>query len=116
MKQIASLKCPVGKVFGKGDINEQKEFLNSRQPRMIIGTPGRLHRMHTEKGISFTTPSGSGSSKSGMLLVIDMKRNEKSFNVLDMPSVNTDFFKLFRETELQSQIIQGRVKVLFAWQ
>mmetsp|Transcript_19598 Transcript_19598/g.25411 ORF Transcript_19598/g.25411 Transcript_19598/m.25411 type:complete len:207 (+) Transcript_19598:107-727(+) len=88
-RSLSSLRCPCLKLFAKHmKVKEQVALLDSREVVIVVGTPNRIFKLAEQKSLLFDETS---------LVVVDMHKDKKEYDVLTMPGVSQDFFTLFRQ-------------------
>lgn len=86
-KLSSNTKFRVGKLFAKHmKIQDQITSLKTHYP-IVIGTPHRLSKL---------VELGALSLKETRMILIDMKRDLKSYNITTTPNVKEDFFQFLR--------------------
>eukprot|EP01038_Epipyxis_sp_PR26KG_P009612 gene9612-12944_t len=90
MKSLAKeIKFPIVKLFAKHlKLQEQMDILSKSYYPIAIGTPNRLVKLVEFGAITF---------KYTKLLIIDIKKDVKNFNILTMNSVNQDLKELMHK-------------------
>ncbi|CAN0358569.1 unnamed protein product [Ectocarpus sp. 12 AP-2014] len=82
MKHLTAFRCQVVKLFAKHlKIEEQKVMLRKGCFPLGVGTPGRMRALAT---------AGSLRLDSSALVILDLEKNVKGRNVLDMEGVSGD--------------------------
>lgn len=86
------INIKIAKLFSKHiKINEQMEMLNKTHYNIAIGTPNRVKKL---------LDLGSLSLKATKIVLIDMKKDIKMFNILTLKEVKYDFYQLLYESIL----------------
>eukprot|EP00752_Nemacystus_decipiens_P011919 g10569.t1 len=89
MKHLTAFRCQVVKLFAKHlKIEEQKVMLKKGCFPIGVGTPGRMRALAT---------AGSLRLDSSALVVLDLEKNVKGRNVLDMDGVSGDTMAFLAE-------------------
>ena len=99
--------CPVGKLFSKHvKIHEQKEWLRRACRKGLApsaaGTSKRVQRLVEDGEMTFDHTVG---------LVIDMSRDMRLMNIVDMHSTKAELFELIHK-QLVAIIASGKMKVI----
>jgi len=76
--------------------------LKKKHPRIIVGTPNRIHAL---------VDKGSLSLDQCKMLVIDMSRDVKKMSVLDAKDTGQHFFKFYHQ-HLHELVQNGKMKLV----
>jgi len=94
----------VGKLFAKHtSVEEQSEYLATKHPRIVVGTPGRIQVLIDNNSLSL---------EHCKLVIIDMQKDVKNYSLLDTKDTGYEFFKLYH-MHFHSKVKQNLRLVLF---
>ncbi|XP_078432851.1 U3 containing 90S pre-ribosomal complex subunit [Wolffia australiana] len=96
-------ECRPAKLFAKHiKIDDQVAQLKNRV-NIACGTPSRIKKLMDMESLGISRLS---------LVVLDMHRDAKGFNLLSLPQVRDEFWELYR-THLHGQLIGGELRLCF---
>ena len=105
IRELQSLECCIGKLFSRHiKLKEAVAILNQNEGKAVpigVGTPGRILKL-----LEFEHMNLDGTE----LLIIDMSRDLKGYNIVEQMDSRKDFCKLFSESFVQ-KIRVGSLKV-----
>ena len=105
IRELRSLECFIGKLFSRHiKLKIIAEILNQNEGKAVpigVGTPGRILKL-----LEFEHMNLDGTE----LLIVDMSRDLKGYNVVEQMDSRKDFCKLFSESFVQ-KIRLGSMKV-----
>lgn len=79
--------CPIAKLFAKHmKIEEQAAYLQETSVNLAIGTPNRLLKLATDGHLDVSNVT---------VIVVDMRKNPKQQNMMSIPDVSGDWWKLW---------------------
>ena len=98
----SQLKCPFAKLWAKHfKIPAQVEALGKKAYPIGVGTPARIRKLFE---------LGALDARNLQLVILDVARNPKDFNLLSLPDTQADTYGLI-ENFILSQISSGQCKV-----
>lgn len=95
----------VGKLFGKHmDLAEQKQFLISKNSRVVVGSPNRILAL---------LRAGVLSLSKCRAIVVDMQKNKQTFTMFEFRDQRRDFFTLLQEGKFDARVSAGAGGIFF---
>ncbi|KAK8807110.1 hypothetical protein WA158_003869 [Blastocystis sp. Blastoise] len=103
LKTISKIGLYIPKLFGKHISKDEQEKSLSKKVALAVGTPGRVLQLCDKNVLSMEDIK---------VLIIDMKPNNKTMNILSLPETRKDFISFYMK-HVHKRVIDEKTKIMF---